>query len=104
MRVSIPILELSAGWHPCPVDLERERYFDGREWTSKTRALGGAAEPTRRPEIGWYPDPADDSRLRYYDGLNWTQRVMPKPGSVAPWARHREIVARRMSHAKVADQ
>jgi hypothetical protein len=70
----------AAGWHPDPLEAGRERYYDGRCWTTEVR--GGAVEVVESaPVAGWYDDPRDGNSLRYFDGKQWTKRVMPKPGT-----------------------
>ena len=71
---------LVAGWHADPADHERQRFFDGKCWTSQVRPAPGAVVAARAV-AGWYDDPADPHSLRYFDGTRWSARVMPRPGS-----------------------
>lgn len=73
------------GFYPDPNDANKQRYWDGNEWTDNY--------------AGFFPDPDNPGMVRYWDGKEWSGETMPEqalavmqrisklPGASTSWNR-----------------
>jgi hypothetical protein len=64
--------DLIEGWYADPSKDDVERFFDGSDWTDKTRAIEPGRTTRRSLSPGWYPDPKRLRDERWFDGTVWT--------------------------------
>lgn len=69
-----------AGWYQAAESETLQRWWDGSDWTERTRpcppSLTTADGPQDAP--GWYPDPQGRPVDRYWTGSHWDDRTRPR--------------------------
>jgi hypothetical protein len=75
---------IPAGWYADPTGNAKERWWDGSDWTARTRdrheevdnsTTEGTSGRAATVAPGWYVDPTGAAALRWWDGTAWTDRI-----------------------------
>jgi hypothetical protein len=82
---------MDPGWYPDPIDKDRQRYWDGREWGPPSLKTGWHDDP-EEPHTkmrwwsgdswgdvllkeGWHQDPESKHHIRHWTGAEWGARI-----------------------------